>query len=172
MRCLSQIHYCSFHLLFLWIGGIIPQKNRQPLKKLTIFYDESFLLFHDQQSKQTVGVLVGDGIFVGVVGAGEPGVGVRVRVAVGMIGVGVRVLVGGTVLVAGSVAVRVRVTVGLNVLLGVNVLDGVRVIVGDNVRVGVRVGVRVRVGVGVKLFTLPVSTQLPQPGKLKVKVTV
>lgn len=47
---------------------------------------------------------------------------------------------------------------------------GVRVIVGVRVMVGVYVGVRVLVGVAVKLLILPVTTQLPQFGKLKVRL--
>ncbi len=38
--------------------------------------------------------------------------------------------------------------------------------------VGVREGVGVKVGVDVKLLMLPTTTQLPQPGKLNVKLTL
>ena len=115
----------------------------------------------------------------------KPGVGVRVRVLVaGGVLEGVNVLVGVLVetvgvrvgvllgVLVGTVAVRVGVLDGVSVRVGVLVIVGVRVIVGVSVRVGVRVGVLVSVGVAVKLFTLPVTGQVPQPGKLKVKVTV
>jgi len=114
------------------------------------------------------GVSVGVRVLVG--GGVLEGVNVLVGVLEG-VNVGVRVGVLDGVL-DGSVAVRVGVLDGVSVRVGVLVIVGVRVIVGVSVRVGVRVGVLVSVGVAVKLFTLPVTGQVPQPGKLKVKVTV
>jgi hypothetical protein len=107
-----------------------------------------------------------DGVLVGTVGVR---VGVRDGVRVGCVAVRVGVFEGvllGTVAVGVRLGLRVLVTVGESVLLGVNVMVGV------HVRVGVGVRVLVWVGVDVKSLTLPVSVQVPHPGKLKVRVTV
>ena len=78
-------------------------------------------------------------------------------------------IVGVLVIVGVSVIVGVNVRVG--VLVGVRVIVGVLVMVGVFVIVGVLVMVGVFVGVDVKLSMLPINVQLPQPGKLKVRVT-
>lgn len=64
----------------------------------------------------------------------------------------------------------VGVLVIVGVIVGVRVTVGVRVMVGVAVMVGVLVTVEVAVGVAVKLLMLPVTMQLPHPGKLKVRL--
>ena len=71
-----------------------------------------------------------------------------------------------------GVRVIVGVNVGSGVIVGVRVMVGVRVIVGVRVTVGVGVTVGEAVGVSVKLSILPVTIQSPQPGKLKVRLTL
>lgn len=71
-----------------------------------------------------------------------------------------------------GVRVIVGVNVGIGVIVGVRVMVGVRVIVGVRVTVGVGVTVGEAVGVSVKLSMLPVTMQSPQPGKLKVRLTL
>jgi len=68
--------------------------------------------------------------------------------------------------------VIVGVLVIVGVFVGVRVMVGVLVIVGVRVIVGVFVMVGVFVGVDVKLLMLPTMVQSPQPGKLKVRLTL